>query len=212
MNKKLRLSISALVLILSSLAVSSKYQEKYDVILLDFHDPGYFRIQYAGHEYNIWFYYRTFKFDQLRKIHSRFPMTATITFSEQGLFLTLDDHTTGLVSGTQVAKAIVSECFDKAQSTYDFVGCSSKHYLALKYQRDGLMSYLKNQKLEPELMVMLDQIEESQNQSLRQHQQLLEYMDNNRSLGSIFSHQYYEEQFQLLEAQIAQLNFILRTY
>ena len=204
--------IIALCSIWTTLSLGSSFNEKYDVIVLDFHDPGYFRVQYAGEEYELWFHYRTFQFEVLSKIESRFPMTATLSITEEGQFLNLNHSTRGQVLGTQVIDKAFEQCFASGRTTYDYIDCSSKHLVSLLYQRDGLLTYLKDQQLEPDLSELITRIEQSQESSLDQHQKMLQYMGDNRSLGSIFSHQYYEEQFKLVEAQIAQLNFLIRTY
>jgi hypothetical protein len=207
-----RIIVTILCSIWTTLSLGSSFNEKYDVIVLDFHDPGYFRVQYSGEEYELWFHYRTFRFEQLSKMESRFPMTATLSITEDGQVLILDNSTRGKVSGTQVIDKAFKECFASGRTTYDYIDCSSKHLVSLLYQRDGLIAHLKKQELEPELLNLITQIEQSQARSLDQHQKLLQYMDANRSLGSIFRHQYYEEQFKLVEAQIAQLNFLVSTY
>ena len=139
-------------------------------------------------------------------------MTATLSITEDGQLLNLDHTNRGQVLGIQVIGRVFEECFASGRTTYDYIDCSSKHLVSLLYQRDGLLAHLKSQKLEPELLKLITQIEQSQARSLDQHQKLLQYMDTNRSLGSIFRHQYYEEQFKLVEAQIAQLNFLVSTY
>ena len=209
MVKLSRLFVLALCSIWTICSFGSSFKETYDVIVLDFHDPGYFRVQYSGEEYELWFHYRTFKFEQLSKMESRFPMTATLWITEDGQFLKLDHSTRGQVSGTQVIDKVLQECFASGRTTYDYINCSSKHLVSLLYQRDGLLTYLKDQQLEPDLSELITRIEQSQESSLDQHQKMLQYMGDNRSLGSIFSHQYYEEQFLMLESQINQLNFIL---
>lgn len=212
MRKKLRLLKVILLLGLSHMAWSSDAILKYEVTVVDFHDPGYFRVQYLRNDYELWFHYRTFQFEKLNSMSHRFPITASLEINNEGQFLTIDDKVKVLVSGTQIADATVSECFDIARTTADFVECSSAHYLALKYQRDGLMAYLKSQEVEPELKKIIQNIEISQAQVSIEHQELLKYIDSTRSMGSIFRHQYYEEQFILIKAQIAQLDFILSNY
>lgn len=207
-----RIFVLALCSIWISSSFGSSFKATYDVMVLDFHDPGYFRVQYSGEEYELWFHYRTFQFEQLSKLEYRFPMTATLSVNEDGQFLGLDHSTRGQVSGTQVIDKVFEDCFASSRTTYDYIECSSKHLVSLIYQRDGLLAHLKKQQLEPELKSLVSQIQRSQESSLDQHQKMLQYMGDNRSLGSIFSHQYYEEQFKLVEAQIAQLNFLIRTY
>ena len=212
MLKLSRTLVIALCSIWTICSFGSSFKETYDVIVLDFHDPGYFRVRYAGEEYELWFHYRTFQFEQLSKMESRFPMTATLSINEDGQFLKLDHSNRGQVSGIQVINRIFEDCFASGRTTYDYIECSSKHLASLIYQRDGLLAHLKKQELEPELANLVSQIEQSQESSLDQHQKMLQYMGDNRSLGSIFRHQYYEEQFKLVEAQIAQLNFLISTY
>ena len=212
MLKLSRTLVFALCSIWTTGSFGSSFKETYDVIVLDFHDPGYFQVQYSGEEYELWFHYRTFQFEQLSKIESQFPMTATLWITEDGQFLNLDHTTRGQVSGTQVIDKVFKECFASGRTTYDYINCSSKHLVSLLYQRDGLLTYLKDQQLEPDLSELITRIEQSQESALDQHQKMLQYMGDNRSLGSIFRHQYYEEQFKLVESQIAQLNFLVSTF
>lgn len=197
------------LILLSSLSSADLKTHQYSVVIIDFHDPGYFKIDYEGESVELWFHYKTFPFEYLDSISSRFPMTATITIDENGQQLTLDDQTRNLVIGTQLSKAIVNQCYDQASTTYDFVDCSSLHLSQLTYQRQGLISYLERSDLEPELQNLLSKVKSHQELTQKIHRELLDYMGSTRHLGSIFSHQYYEEQFPIIESQINQLHFII---
>lgn len=198
-----------MLIVLSTLSSADLKPQQYSVVIIDFHDPGYFKIDYEGESVELWFHYKTFPFEYLDSISSRFPMSATVTIDEEGQQLTLDDQTRNLVVGTQLSKVVVDECYESASTTYDYVVCSSNHLVRLSYQRRGLISYLERSNLETELRSLLKKIKAHQESGQKIHRELLDYMRSTRHLGSIFNHQYYEEQFPVLESQINQLHFIL---
>lgn len=202
--------LSFLVLILlSTLSSADLKPQQYSVVVIDFHDPGYFKIDYEGESVELWFHYETFPFEYLDNISSRFPMSATVTIDEEGQQLTLDDQTRNLVVGTQLSKAVVDKCYERASTTYDYVVCSSNHLVGLSYQRQGLISYLDRSDLETELRSLFKKVKTHQEVGQQIQRELLDYMRSTRDLGSIFNHQYFEEQFLMFESQIDQLHFIL---
>ena len=204
-----QLSYFLLLTLLSTMSSADLKPQQYSVVILDFHDPGYFKIDYEGKSLELWFHYKTFPFEYLDSISSRFPMSATVTIDKEGQQLTLDDQTRNLVIGTQLSQVVVDKCYEDASTTYDYVICSSNHLSGLSYQRQGLISYLDRSDLETELRELLTRVKNHQELGLQIHRELLDYMGSTRDLGSIFNHQYYEEQFLMLESHINQLNFIL---
>ena len=106
-----QLSYFLLLTLLSTMSSADLKPQQYSVVILDFHDPGYFKIDYEGESLDLWFHYKTFPFGYLDSISSRFPMSATITIDEKGQQLTLDDQTRNLVIGTQLSQVVVDKCY-----------------------------------------------------------------------------------------------------
>ena len=210
MLKLTRIFVIAICSIWTTVSFGSPFEEKYDLVVLGMGGLGWFKVQYSGEEYLLWHHWRTFSFEELDK--RNFPMNAVLSITKDGQILKLDKSLVGQVSGTQIIDKVFDDCNASGRTTLDYAECASTHLTSLTYQRDGLLTYLKNQKIEPDLSKIINDIEKSQDISLQLNKKMLEYIGENRDRGSRFRIEYSEKNFKILEAQIDQLDFLLSAY
>ena len=141
---------------------ASDYDQKFDLQVVDFHDPGYFSVVLWGVTYKLWFHYESFKFEELDGIRGQFPLNAEPINDEKGIRLRLSEDLERVVIAGEIIQADTSRCYSLAAGTMSMANCGAQNYASQRNHRNGFIHYLNAQPMSAELKSLYHEIVISQ--------------------------------------------------
>jgi hypothetical protein len=191
-------------------AVSDDAGVEVEVTVLDYHDPGYFKIEFMGRETTLFFYYESFRFEDLNKKSLSFPQQAKLSINGNGQILSLSNDLSGLVLGDGVADRLLEDCFGETSSTMSMMICADEYLRMLINTRSGLVTNLMDRQdsMSDSTKVMFNRLLELQQESYTNYNDLLTAVDSERNLGSAFRYESLLYSARQINAQIEQLEFL----